>query len=104
MADARIEVFRRMLEADPANSVVRYGLANELMKVERFGEAIAEYRIYLSQADDQGAAFGRLAQALDRTGDLDGARQAYQDGIAAAQRHGHPGMAQEFQMALDDLG
>lgn len=104
MAEARIEIFRRMLESDPANNVVRYGLANELMKLERFAEAIAEYRLYLAQADDQGAAYGKLAQALDRSGDATGARTAYEQGIAAAQRHGHPGMAQEFQQALEDLG
>jgi predicted Zn-dependent protease len=104
MAAARIEVFRKMLEADPANTIVRYGLANELIKLERYAEAIDEYRLYLDQADDQGAAYGKLAQALDRSGDLEGARTAYEKGIAAAQRHGHPGMAQEFQLALDDLG
>jgi hypothetical protein len=58
MAAARIEVFRKMLEADPANTIVRYGLANELIKLERYAEAIAEYRLYLDQADDQGAAYG----------------------------------------------
>jgi len=103
MAEARIELFRRMLETDPANNVVRYGLANELMKLERYAEAVPQYRQYLSQADDQGAAYGRLAQALDRTGDIAGARAAYEMGIAAANRHGHPGMAQEFQLALSDL-
>ena len=103
MAESRIEIFRRMLETDPANTVVRYGLANELMKLERYSEAVAEYRRYLAQAQDQGAAYGRLAQALDRIGDGDGARRAYEEGIAAANRHGHPGMAQEFQLALADL-
>lgn len=103
MAEARIEIFRRMLEADPSNTTVRYGLANELMKLGRDQEAIAEYRLYIAQADDQGAAYGKLAQALDRVGDPAGARTAYEEGIAAAQRHGHPGMAQEFQQALADL-
>lgn len=104
MAAARIDVFRKMLEADPTNTIVRYGLANELMKLERYAEAITEYRLYLDQSDDQGAAYGKLAQALDRSGEIDEARAAYEKGIAAAGRHGHPGMAQEFQMALDDLG
>jgi E3 SUMO-protein ligase RanBP2 len=103
VAESRINVFQRMLEEDPTNAVVRYGLANELMKLERYAEAITEYRQYLSGADDQGAAYGRLAQALDRTGDTNGAREAYQLGIAAANRHGHPGMARDFQLALEDL-
>lgn len=103
MGEARIEIFRKMLVTEPGNTAVRFGLANELLKLERFDEAAAELEQYLSEADDQGAGYGKLAQALDRLGRSDEARTAYEQGIAAATRHGHPGMAQEFQMALDDL-
>ncbi|QQS45975.1 MAG: tetratricopeptide repeat protein [Acidobacteriota bacterium] len=103
MGESRIEIFRRMLEAEPGNTTVRFGLANELMKAEKFEEAAAELQRYLSEADDQGAGYGRLAQALDRLGRTEEARNAYRDGIAAATRHGHPGMAQEFELALEDL-
>jgi E3 SUMO-protein ligase RanBP2 len=103
MAESRIEVFRKMLAADTANTAVRFGLANELLKLERWEEAVAELQTYLSQAHDQGNAYGKLAQALERLGRTDEARAAYEQGIAAANRHGHPGMAQEFQLALDDL-
>jgi E3 SUMO-protein ligase RanBP2 len=103
MAETRIEIFKKMLNDDPNNTTVRFGLANELMKLERFEEAANELKTYLSQADDEGAAYGKLAQALERLGRLDEAREAYQQGIAAANRHGHPGMAQDFEMALADL-
>jgi predicted Zn-dependent protease len=103
MAEARIEVFRKMLAAEPNNTTVRFGLANELLKLERWDEAVQELHMYLSQTDDQGNAYGKLAQALDRLGRTEEARVAYQQGIAAANRHGHPGMAQEFEMALEDL-
>lgn len=103
MAEARIEVFKKMLTDDPGNTTVRFGLANELLKRERFAEAVDELQAYLSQADDQGNAYGKLAQALERLGRSDEARAAYQQGIAAANKHGHPGMAQEFEMALADL-
>lgn len=103
MGEARIEIFRKMLVTEPGNTAVRFGLANELLKLERYDEAADELQRYLSDADDQGAAYGKLAQALDHLGRSDEARKAYEQGIAAATRHGHPGMAQEFQMALDDL-
>lgn len=103
MAETRIELFKQMLAGDPANTAVRFGLANELLKQERFEEAASELQTYLQQADDQGAAYGKLAQALERLGRVDEARAAYEQGIAAATRHGHPGMAGEFQMAMDDL-
>lgn len=103
MAEARIEIFKKMLVAEPNNTPVRFGLANELLKLERFEEAAVELQAYLNQADDQGNAYGKLAQALDRLGKIEEARLAYQQGIAAATKHGHPGMAQEFEMALADL-
>lgn len=103
MANPRIETFKRMLEAEPGNAAVRFGLANELLKSERFEEAAAELRAYLNQTDDQGAAYGMLARALERLGRTDEARRAYEQGIAAARRHGHPGMAQEFELAVSEL-
>jgi predicted Zn-dependent protease len=103
MAESRIEVFRKMLVSDAGNTAVRFGLANELLKLERYDEAVTELETYLRQADDQGNAYGKLAQALERLGRTDEARAAYEQGIVAANRHGHPGMAQEFQLALDEL-
>ena len=103
MAEARIEVFRKMLADDPNNTTVRFGLANELFKLERFEEAADELQTYLKQTDDQGAAYGKLAQALERLGRTEDARRAYEQGIAASNRHGHPGMAADFEMALADL-
>ncbi len=103
MAESRIEIFRKMLAAEPHNTTVRFGLANELLKLERWDEAAQELQTYLSQTDDQGNAYGKLAQALDRLGRTDEARAAYQQGSAAANRHGHPGMAQEFELALEEL-
>jgi predicted Zn-dependent protease len=103
MSEARIELFKKMLEAEPRNTTVRFGLANELLKQERWAEAADELSLYLNQTDDQGAAYGKLAQALDRLGRGDDAREAYRQGIDAARRHGHPGMANEFEAALAEL-
>lgn len=103
MAESRISLFRKMLESQPENAPVRFGLANELLKLERWHEAITELGVYLSQADDQGAAYGKLAQALEKTGQFDEAKKAYEQGISAARKHGHPGLAQEFEAALADM-
>jgi predicted Zn-dependent protease len=103
MTETRIELFRKMIEAEPQNTTVRFGLANELFKLERFEEAASELQTYLNLADDQGAGYGKLAQALERLGRIEDARAAYQQGISAAQKHHHPGMAQEFEIALTEL-
>jgi predicted Zn-dependent protease len=100
MAASRIETFREMLENDPANTALRFGLANEYLKAELFGDAISALEEYLRRADDEGAAFGMLARACEKQGDRDRAREAYLSGIKAAESHGHPSMADEYRTAL----
>ena len=59
MATSRIDTFKQMLESDPENSLVRFGLANEYLKEERYEEAIHVLNDYLQRADDEGAAMLR---------------------------------------------
>ena len=100
MTASRIQIFEQMLATDPANSVVLFGLAKEYEKAGRDQELIETLNRYLAAAEDEGNAFGMLAAAYERTGQRDKARDAYQRGIETAQRHGHPGMAEEYRMTL----
>ncbi|HEV2912682.1 MAG TPA: tetratricopeptide repeat protein [Pyrinomonadaceae bacterium] len=100
MAASRIETFKQMLESDPDNAMVRFGLANEYLKAEQYTEAVAALDEYLRRADDEGAAFGMLARALERVGRREEARRAYERGIQAAEKHGHPSMAEDYRMTL----
>ena len=101
MAASRIETFRQMLEADPENVMVRFGLANEYLKAEQYQEAIAALNDYLQRSDDEGAAFGMLARAYENVGEREKAREAYLRGIEAANLHGHPSMAEDYRMTLE---
>ena len=100
MAASRIETFKQMLESDPENTMVRFGLANEYLKAEQYEEAIAELSDYLERTDDEGAAYGMLARALEKVGRRDEARRAFERGIEAAQKHSHPSMAEDYRMTL----
>ena len=100
MAASRIETFKQMLESDPDNALVRFGLANEYLKAEQYTEAIAALDDYLRRADDEGAAYGMLARALEKVGRRDDARRALERGIEAAAKHGHPSMAEDYRMTL----
>ncbi len=92
-----------MLAKDPTHALAQFGLANELVKAESFGEAREVLTSYLSAHDDQGSGYRLLAQSCERLGLTHEARDAYRLGVQAANRHGHPGMAQEFEDRLDDL-
>lgn len=100
MSTNRIELFEKMLTGDPGNTAVLFGLAKEYEKAGRDQELIDTLKRYLESADDQGNAFGMLAAAYERLGERDKAREAYERGIETAQRHGHPGMAEEYRMTL----
>lgn len=96
----RIELFKQMLVSDPSNTTVMFGLAKEYEKSGQNEELIETLTRYIEASDDEGNAFGMLASAYERLGQRDKAKDAYQRGIETAQRHGHPGMAEEYRMTL----
>lgn len=101
----RIEVFKQMLESDTTNTMVMFGLAKEYEKVERYDEVVVLLEDYLAKADDEGNAYGMLAKAYEKLGQREKAKAAYQKGIEVSNAHGHPSMAQDYQMTLEtDFG
>lgn len=101
MSNPRIDTLRTLIERNPDDPRLRFGLALEYEKLGLWDRAAHELRAYLALADDQGNAWGRLGHALRRLGRDDEAKEAYRKGIEAAYRHGHPGMAAEFEETLD---
>jgi len=99
----RLEYFAALVAEDPTVARARFGYANELLRAERWEEAVAELRAYLALAEDEGNAWGRLAEALTKLGRVDEAADAYLTGIDQSIKHGHTGMADEFQAALEAL-
>ena len=97
----RIEVFKQMIESDPGNTMVLFGLANGYQKSEDWQNVIATLEDYLAKADDEGAAYGMLAKAYERTGNREKAKMAYEKGIDVSMAHGHPSMAGEYERTLD---
>ena len=97
----RIEVFRDMLATDPENTMVMFGLAKEYEKLGQNAEVIELLEGYLAQADDEGNAYGVLANAYLLAGERDKAAETYKKGIDVAMAHGHPSMANEYKMTLD---
>lgn len=103
MADSRIDSLREMLERKPDDPRLHFALANEYEKLEDWERVIVELTEYLEMTEDQGNAWGRLGRALHECGRDDEARLAYEHGIDAAERHGHPSMAAEFQEEIAGL-
>ena len=97
----RIHDFRQMLDSDPSNTMVMFGLAKEYEKLGQHNEVISLLETYLTNADDEGNAYGVLANAYAQAGDREKAMETYKKGIDVAMAHGHPSMANEYRMTLD---
>jgi len=101
----RIEVFEQMLVDDPSNTMVMFGLAKEYEKLGQYSDVIRVLEGYLAKADDEGNAYGTLANAYALSGDREKAIEVYKKGIDVSMAHGHPSMANEYRMTLDlDFG
>src|SRR3982751_2579022 len=101
MGASRIDLFRMMLESDPENAAVMFGLAKEYEKAGRFGEVVETLTEYLHLADDEGNAYGMLANAYLKIGNREAARRAYEKGAEIALAHGHPSMAQDYKFFIE---
>ena len=103
MSTNRTDALRRMVERNPDDPRARLGLAMELEKTGAWQDVVTHLQVYLAHSEDQGNAWGRLAAALQHLGRSDDARAAYEHGIVAARRHGHPSMAAEFEEAIEAM-
>lgn len=99
----RLEVLQEMLKKDPRDALLHYMLANEHFSAGQVPECVAAMEKYLTLTEDEGAAYRTFAQALVKLDRIPEARQAYEAGIRAAQKFGHPGMAEEYEEMLKDL-
>ena len=88
MAQSKIEVFTAMLAEQPDNALIWYGLASEQYKLENWVEAAKALRRVVSLNPDYTAAYQMLGTVLTNAGDVDGAQQAWRNGIEAADRTG----------------
>jgi tetratricopeptide (TPR) repeat protein len=97
----RIAIFEQMLADDPSNTMVMFGLAKEYEKLGEHEKVIALLESYLAGFDDEGNAYGVLANAYLQSGEREKAIETYNKGIDVALSHGHPSMANEYKMTID---
>jgi tetratricopeptide (TPR) repeat protein len=98
-----MQALQGMLDQDPANTFARYGLAMEYANSGDYSGAVAQYRTLLEHNPDYAAAYYHGGRALEKMGDLDGARAMWEQGIAVTTRTGDLHTRSELQAALDLL-
>ena len=99
---SRLDALRSLVARSPQNAAARFGLATELLKAELWDEAREQLEAYLAAHDDEGNAWGKLADAYTKLDRYEDAKAALLEGIEASRRHGHPGMAADFEERLSE--
>ena len=103
MSVNRLEALKQMLEAQPGNALVRYGLAQEYANAGQLEEAMAAFQELLTLDPNYSAAYYHAGRTLERAGRVEEARAMYERGIEATTRNGDAHTRSELQAALDLL-
>jgi tetratricopeptide (TPR) repeat protein len=104
MSAARLESLKLMVEQNPGDSFLRYGLAMEYRNSGDLERAAGEFRALLAANPDYTSAYYQGGQTLERLGRPEEAREMYREGVAATTRKGDQHARSEMQAALDLLG
>ena len=99
-----IESFEKMLAQGKDNPLLRFSLGSEYLKTGNVDLAAMHLRAAVAQDSEYSAAWKLLGKALAQSHDEVGAKQAYRNGIAAANAKGDKQAAKEMGVFLKRLG
>ncbi|MFN7651309.1 MAG: hypothetical protein ACK58M_00925 [Acidobacteriota bacterium] len=97
---SRLEILEGMLAQDPTNTFARYGLAMELAKGGRYGDAVRHFEELIRDKPDYCAAYFHGGQTLEKAGEVEQAAAMYRRGIEAARQAGDTHTRMELEGAL----
>jgi len=100
---AVVDNLEALLAKGTDNALLRFGLANEYLKLGQLGQAIGHLRKALAHDPKYSAAWKRLGKALADTGRTEEAAAAYKSGIKAAEEKGDIQAAKEMRVFLSRL-
>lgn len=98
-----LDELRRLLQADPADPFVLYGIAQEHAKRREWAQALDFYDRCLAADPDYCYAYFHKARAQADSGDLPAALGTLRAGLQASRRAGDHHAASEIQGLLDEL-
>lgn len=99
-----IEQLQRLLELEPGDAFLIYGIAQEHLKAERYAEAIEWFDRTIDADADHCYAYFFKARALDEQGLQDEALVVCDAGIANARRIGDAKALSELSGLRDEIG
>ena len=104
MTNDRIDKLRKMLEDQPDDTFLLYGLAMEWKKAGDHKQALEGFDRVIQQNSAYCYAYYQKGLVLEDQGDLNAAKTAYEQGIEAARKSGDDHARSELEAALSLLG
>ncbi|WP_272887445.1 tetratricopeptide repeat protein [Stutzerimonas stutzeri] len=98
-----LESLEKMLAKGMDNPMLRFGLGKGYLDAGDAAQAAVHLQRCVEQDPKYSAAWKLLGKALQVNGDLDGARQAWEKGLLAAQAHGDKQAEKEMGVFLRKL-
>jgi tetratricopeptide (TPR) repeat protein len=99
----KIAMLTEILQANPADSFARYGLAMEYLSQNEAERALEQFAETTRQNADYVPAYQMSGQTLAKLQRSEEAKARLREGLAAAQRTGNRHAASEMQALLDEL-
>src|SRR5688572_18729237 len=96
----RLTKLQQMLAREPNDPFLVYGLAMEYKKANDAGRAIEHFDRVVQLDPGYCYAYHQKGLVYESTGDVESARRAYRDGIAAAVKKGDAHAREEIEAAL----
>jgi len=93
---AMLQNLEKMLASGKDNALLRYSLGNECLKLQQFTQASDHLLQAVRQDPNYSAAWKLLGKALHEACQLQAALDAYQSGIAVAEKRGDKQAAKEM--------
>ena len=100
----KLEQLIALLQSDPNDSFVRYGIAMEYAKQGRYAAALVEFHELIRRDPKYVPAYFMGGRATAQSGDTEAAKALYRRGIAVANQIGDHHAAGEIGEALEELG
>ncbi len=101
---SRLETLKQMVEQNPSDAFLRYGLAMEHRNSGDLEGAVREFRALIDVNPDYSPAYFHGGQTLEKLGRPEEARALYEKGVEVTRRKGDQHALSEMQAALDLVG
>jgi Tfp pilus assembly protein PilF len=99
----RLHSLLSLLEKDPNDSFIKYGIALEYLSIKDYSKAEEYLKLLLQNDPDYVPAYMQYAQMKANQNKIDEAKDLFKKGIAAAQKTGDKHAAKEMEEFLDEL-